>query len=243
MTPRSRCRSLGGSGLRSRFQRLPPAQLCLCPQAEETTAFPQHNRNKVPIKIAGTRSASFYFFQAVLGLSSSSRPSFFASIVPQMFSKVAWDCVRRQAHFLTPDQSHWKQFSEILHPVPFFWRQSDRNTTILFITSSSPVATGYEGATNIGFFAVTCFPPAKSWVKVFLLGLCPGFGQFQQLGRKLTSSQPKAGQQRLLYTKKTFHTLEIPNLAPSIMYHKNEVKYLKLILRNQGFIFRICEHL
>lgn len=95
MTPRSRCRSLGGSGLCSRFQRLPPAQLCSCPQAEETTAFPWHNRNKVPIKIAGTRSASFYFFQAVLGLSSSSRPSFFASIVPQMFSKVAWDCVRR----------------------------------------------------------------------------------------------------------------------------------------------------
>lgn len=99
--------------------------------------------------------------QAVLGLFSSRRPSFPASFISQMFSKVALSYMEHWAPFLMQQvRSFWRQFSEGLHPVPFFLRQNDWNTWVLFI-----IVTGYEGAKYIGFFIVTPpFPATKSWI-------------------------------------------------------------------------------
>lgn len=51
-------RPLGGSGLCSQFQHLPP-----CPQVEETAAFWWYNQSEAPMKTAVTRSASFVSFR------------------------------------------------------------------------------------------------------------------------------------------------------------------------------------
>lgn len=146
-SPRSTSpRPLGGSGLCSQFQHLPP-----CPQVEETAAFWWYNQSEAPMKTAVTRSASFVSFRQCWDFLAAEDDLSLPALFHGRSQK--WRSVVCSTGLFPTLQFNLSHSSSLFYKFyilgPFFLRQNHRITSILFI-----VTTSCEDAKYIGFFAV-----------------------------------------------------------------------------------------
>lgn len=173
-----------------------------CPQVEETAAFWWYNQSEAPMKTAVTRSASFVSFRQCWDFLAAEDDLSLPALFHGRSQK--WRSVVCSTGLFPTLQFNLSHSSSLFYK--FYILGPFSWGKITESQASCLLSLLLVRMQNILASLLSTPFPTQSWVLVFLLGL--------------------------LYTKETFHTLQMPDLLPSIMYLKSEIKYLKLILDN-----------
>lgn len=173
-----------------------------CPQVEETAAFWWYNQSEAPMKTAVTRSASFVSFRQCWDFLAAEDDLSLPALFHGRSQK--WRSVVCSTRLFPTLQFNLSHSSSLFYK--FYILGPFSWGKITESQASCLLSLLLVRMQNILASLLSTPFPTQSWVLVFLLGL--------------------------LYTKETFHTLQMPDLLPSIMYLKSEIKYLKLILDN-----------